>query len=108
MAMPAIFEMWRARGCPDPGAEIVNYGSSVERLSFGRRDRAAAHLRGGAALLAANPPRPLQPSGRRRRQESRGPCAGLGACSAVAGVAVGVMSEILVGLDLRDGESRRA
>src|SRR5215207_4652269 len=34
MAMPAIFEMVEGQGLPDPGAEIVNYGSKVEGFSF--------------------------------------------------------------------------
>ena len=34
LLMPAIFELVEGRGCPSPGAEIVNYGSTVEHLSL--------------------------------------------------------------------------
>jgi Ca2+:H+ antiporter len=34
LAMPAIFQLVRGEGLPDPGAEIVNFGSDVERLSL--------------------------------------------------------------------------
>ena len=34
MAMPAIFQLVDADGLPRPGAEIVDYGSDVERLSL--------------------------------------------------------------------------
>jgi Ca2+:H+ antiporter len=34
MVMPAIFELVEGRGLPSPSAEIVNYGSSVEQLSI--------------------------------------------------------------------------
>src|SRR5687767_13577016 len=34
MVMPAIFELVEGKGLPDPGAEIVNYGSTVEHLSL--------------------------------------------------------------------------
>ena len=31
--MPAIFELVEGKGLPAPGAEIVDYGSTVEHLS---------------------------------------------------------------------------
>jgi Ca2+:H+ antiporter len=34
MAMPAIFELVEGQGLPSPGAERVNYGSTVEHLSL--------------------------------------------------------------------------
>src|SRR3954453_23019335 len=34
MAMPAIFELVEGRGLPQPGAERVDYGSTVEHLSL--------------------------------------------------------------------------
>ncbi len=34
LLMPAIFELVEGKGLPSPGAEIVNYGSTVEHLSL--------------------------------------------------------------------------
>jgi len=34
LAMPAIFQLVKGNGLPDPGAEIVNFGPRVEQLSF--------------------------------------------------------------------------
>jgi Ca2+:H+ antiporter len=34
LVMPAIFELVEGKGLPQPGAEIVNYGSTVEHLSL--------------------------------------------------------------------------
>jgi Ca2+:H+ antiporter len=34
LLMPAIFELVEGKGLPQPGAEVVNYGSTVEHLSL--------------------------------------------------------------------------
>ena len=105
MAMPAIFEMVEGRGLPDPGAEIVNYGSSVEGLSFAVA--VVLLVTYGAALLFSlkthrdlfNPPDADDGHGEPwsvRRSVL---------LLAVAGVAVGVMSEILVGSISETAES---
>ena len=98
--MPAIFELVEGQGLPAPGAERVHYDSDLERCRVARRDRPARHLRRRPVLLAADPPRPLQPAD----EDDRGPrgepwtVRKRGASLlAIAGVAVGVMSEILVG-----------
>jgi Ca2+:H+ antiporter len=105
MAMPAIFEMVEGRGLPDPGAEIVNYGSKVEGFSFAVA--IVLLLTYGAALLFSlrthrdlfNPPSAEEvheePWSVRRSVLSL----------AGAGVAVGVMSEILVGSISETAES---
>jgi Ca2+:H+ antiporter len=105
MAMPAIFEMVEGRGLPDPGAEIVNYGSKVEGFSFAVA--IVLLLTYGAALLFSlrthrdlfNPPAVEevheQPWSVRRSV----------LLLAGAGVAVGVMSEILVGSISETAES---
>ena len=104
MAMPAIFEMVEGQGLPDPGAEIVNYGSKVEGLSFAVA--IVLLLTYGAALLFSlrthrdlfNPPSAQdheEPWSVRRSV----------LLLAVAGVAVGVMSEILVGSISETAES---
>jgi Ca2+:H+ antiporter len=34
LVMPAIFELVEGKGLPDPGAEAINYGGTVEHLSL--------------------------------------------------------------------------
>jgi Ca2+:H+ antiporter len=97
MAMPAIFELVEGKGLPDPGAELVNYGSKVEGLSFAVA--IVLLLTYGAALLFSlkthrdlfNPPQEKEEHGDLwsvRRSVIM---------LAIAGAAVGLMSEILVG-----------
>ena len=98
LVMPAIFELVEGRGLPPPSAEIVSYGSDVEHLSLLV-----------AIVLMATYVAGLYFSLRTHRSlfnppyEAEGP-GGLDwsvrrsvAMLAIAGIAVGVMSEILVG-----------
>jgi len=104
MAMPAIFELVEGQGLPDPGAEIVNYGSKVEGLSFAVA--IVLLLTYGAALLFSlrthrdlfNPPSAKEHEAPWSVRRSVLLLAG-------AGVAVGVMSEILVGSISETAES---
>ena len=68
LLMPAIFELVEGKGLPQPGAEIVDYGSHRRAPLARRRDRPHRHLRARPRLLAEDPPRPLQPRVRRRGQ----------------------------------------
>jgi Ca2+:H+ antiporter len=97
LIMPAIFELVEGRGLPSPRAEIVDYGGDVERLSVA----VALVLIGtyGAGLLFSlkthralfNPPYEDE-------EDTMGWSVRRSVILlAVAGVAVGVMSEILVG-----------
>ncbi len=97
MAMPAIFELVEGKGLPMPGAERVSYGSTVEHLSLAVA--IVLILSYGAGLIFSlrthrdlfNPPSDEAEHGEPwsvRRSVSM---------LALAGVAVGVMSEILVG-----------
>jgi Ca2+:H+ antiporter len=97
LIMPAIFELVEGRGLPSPGAEIVDYGGKVEGLSVA----VAVVLIGtyGAGLLFSlkthrdlfNPPYEDE-------EDTLGWSVRRSVIMlAVAGVAVGVMSEILVG-----------
>jgi Ca2+:H+ antiporter len=96
LVMPAIFELVEGKGLPSPGAEVVNYGSTVEHLSLAV-----------AIVLIATYVIGLLFSLRTHRDlfnpeyededtwgwSTRTSVAAL----AIAGVLVGVMSEVLVG-----------
>jgi Ca2+:H+ antiporter len=97
LVMPAIFELVEGRGLPNPSAEIVDYGSEVEHLSLAV-----------AVVLIATYVCGLLFSLRTHRDLFNPPYAaeeeGFGwsvrrsvLMLFIAGVAVGVMSEILVG-----------
>jgi Ca2+:H+ antiporter len=97
LVMPAIFELVEGRGLPNPSAEIVDYGSEVEHLSLAV-----------AVVLIATYVCGLLVSLRTHRDLFNPPYAaeeeGFGwsvrrsvLMLFIAGVAVGVMSEILVG-----------
>ncbi len=105
LVMPAIFELVEGTGLPAPGAELVNYGSTVEHLSLAVA--VVLILTYGAGLLFSlrthrdifNPPyaEEEQTLGWSVRRSV--------GMLAIAGVAVGVMSEILVGSIAETSES---
>jgi Ca2+:H+ antiporter len=96
LLMPAIFELVEGKGLPQPGAELVDYGSTVEHLSFAV-----------AIVLIATYVLGLVFSLRTHRdifnpeygdEDSLGWSVRTSVIAlAVAGVLVGVMSEVLVG-----------
>ncbi len=96
LLMPAIFELVEGQGLPQPGAELVNYGSTVEHLSLAV-----------AIVLMATYVLGLVFSLRTHRdlfnpeyadEDSWGWSVRTSVIAlAVAGVLVGVMSEVLVG-----------
>jgi Ca2+:H+ antiporter len=96
LLMPAIFELVEGQGLPEPGAEIVNYGSTVEHLSLAV-----------AAVLIVTYVLGLVFSLKTHRdifnpeyedEDSWGWSVRTSVIAlAVAGVLVGVMSEVLVG-----------
>ena len=96
LVMPAIFELVEGRGLPAPGAEIVDYGGTVEHLSVAVAVVLIATY--GAGLIFSlrthrdmfNPPYEEEETFGWSVRRSVG-------MLAIAGVAVGVMSEILVG-----------
>ncbi len=98
LLMPAIFELVEGRGLPLPGAELVSYDSEVEHLSLAVA--IVLLLTYGAGLLFSlkthralfNPPHdePEETTFGWSVRRSVG-------MLAVAGLAVGLMSEILVG-----------
>ncbi len=99
LIMPAIFELVEGKGLPKPGAEIINYDNTVEMLSA----LVACVLIGSyvAGLFFSlkthrelfNPVADEEPEEGHQPWSLRKSIAAL----ALAGVAVGVMSEILVG-----------
>jgi Ca2+:H+ antiporter len=98
LVMPAIYEMVEGKGLPKPGAELVNYDSTVELLSLGVG--IVLILTYVAALIFSlrthrdlfNPPHDEEEGGREPWTVRRSIT-----MLAIAGVAVGVMSEVLVG-----------
>ncbi len=97
LVMPGIFELVEGRGLPSPGAERVNYGGHVEALSY-----AVAGVLIASYLLYLvftlkthrslfNPPEEHEDEGRTPWSVRKS--VGL---LALAGAAVGLMSEILV------------
>ncbi|UGS37964.1 calcium/proton exchanger [Capillimicrobium parvum] len=100
MTMPAIFELVEGKGLPTPGAERVDYGPTVEHLSLAVA--IVLMISYGLGLLFSlkthralfNPVREDDPDEHHEQPWSvRKAVIAL----AIAGVAVGVMSEILVG-----------
>ena len=107
LIMPALFELVQGTGLPRPDAEAVNYDSDVEHLSVGvaivlllTYARRPASSRSGRTRTCSTPS-----TARRTTSASRGPCASRVLMLAGAGVAVGVMSEILVGSITEASES---
>jgi Ca2+:H+ antiporter len=103
LVMPAVFELVVGRGLPAPTAEDIDYGSTVEQLSFAVAivlivsyvAGLVFSLRTHRALF--NPPYEEEAAGWSVRRGV--------AALAVAGVLVGVMSEVLVGSIAEAAES---
>jgi Ca2+:H+ antiporter len=105
LLMPAIFELVEGRGLPSPGAELVDYGSTVEHLSLAVAVvLVATYICGLIFSLKThrdifNPPFESE-------EEHRGWTVRRSVTMlAIAGIAVGVMSEILVGSISETSES---
>jgi Ca2+:H+ antiporter len=98
LVMPAIFELIEGRGLPSPGAERVDFGSTVEHLSIAVALVLIGTYIAGLVFSLRTHRDLFNPA----HEEDEG--AGFGwsvrrsvLMLAIAGVAVGVMSEILVG-----------
>ena len=96
LVMPAIFELVEGQGLPSPGAEIVDYGGTVEHLSVAVALVLIATYCAGLIFSLRthrdmfNPPYEEEETYGWSVRRSVG-------MLAIAGVAVGLMSEILVG-----------
>jgi Ca2+:H+ antiporter len=98
LLMPAIFELVEGRGLPSPGAELVDYGSTVEHLSLAVAIVLAVTYVAGLVFSLRTHRDIFNPPYIQEEEHGRGWSARRSvAMLAIAGVAVGVMSEILVG-----------
>jgi Ca2+:H+ antiporter len=96
LVMPAIFELVEGRGLPGPGAEIVDYGSTVEHLSLAVAIVLALTYVAGLFFSLKTHRDIFNPE--YGDEDSWGWSTRTSVLAlAVAGVLVGVMSEVLVG-----------
>ena len=66
LILPALFQLIHGGGLPQVGVDEVDFGSDLEKLSFGVAIVLLISLRGRPDLLAEDPPRRLQPLRRGR------------------------------------------
>ena len=119
MLMPAIFEMVEGKGLPSPNDEIVQYGSTVENLSLAVGVVLICCYVAGLVFSLRTHRDVFNPQGAEGDEEADDGADGAESGSdvwgwsvrtsvialAIAGVAVGVMSEILVGSITEASES---
>ncbi len=97
MMMPAIFELVEGKGLPSPGAEIVNYGSEVENLSLAVAIVLILSYAAGL-LFSLKTHRALFNPPYEAEEDTWGWSVRRSVIAlAIAGVLVGLMSEVLVG-----------
>jgi Ca2+:H+ antiporter len=98
LVMPAIFELVEGRGLPQPGAERINYDSTVEGLSVAVALVLMASYAAGLVFSLKTHRDLFNPRGAHDEDEGEPWSVRRSVIAlALAGVAVGVMSEILVG-----------
>ena len=97
MVMPAIFELVEGKGLPDPGAEIVNYGSTVEKLSLAVAIVLIASYAAGLIFSLKTHKSLFNPPYEEEEDTWNWSVRTSVIALAVAGVLVGLMSEVLVG-----------
>ena len=97
LAMPAIFELVDGRGLPKPGAEIVNYDSDVETLSLIVAFVLMATYVAGLIFSLKTHRELFNPQHDDEHESEPWTVRKSVIALAIAGVAVGLMSEILVG-----------
>jgi Ca2+:H+ antiporter len=96
LLMPAIFELVEGKGLPQPGAEIVDYGSTVEHLSLAVAIVLAITYAAGLVFSLKTHRALFNPE--YGDEDSLGWSVRKSVIVlAIAGVLVGVMSEVLVG-----------
>ena len=98
LVMPAIFELVEGRGLPSPTAEIVDYGSDVERLSVAVAVVLIVTYVLGLFFSLKTHHDLFNPPYEEEEEETLGWSIRRSVIwLAIAGIAVGLMSEILVG-----------
>jgi Ca2+:H+ antiporter len=98
MVMPAIFELVEGRGLPSPSAEIVDYGSTVEHLSILVAVVLIATYAAGLLFSLKTHKDLFNPPYAEEHEEGFGWSVRRSVLMLfIAGIAVGLMSEILVG-----------
>jgi Ca2+:H+ antiporter len=98
MVMPAIFELVEGQGLPSVNAERVDYGSTVEQLSVAVALVLAGTYIAGLLFSLRTHRDIFNPPDERTEETTFGWSARRAVLMlAIAGVAVGVMSEVLVG-----------
>jgi Ca2+:H+ antiporter len=106
LAMPAIFEMVEGQGLPSPGAEIVDFGSTVEQLSVAVAVVLMCTYLAGLLFSLRTHRDLFNPIHEGEEDAGFGWSARRSVLMlAVAGAAVGLMSEILVGSISETSES---
>jgi Ca2+:H+ antiporter len=105
LIMPAIFELVEGQGLPPPGAEIVDYGSEVEGLSVAVAVVLIATYVAGL-VFSLRTHRDLFNPPYAEEEETLGWSVRRSVTMlAIAGIAVGAMSEVLVGSIAEASES---
>jgi Ca2+:H+ antiporter len=98
LIMPAIFELVQGKGLPDPTAELVDYGSTVENLSLAVAIVLIASYVAGLVFSLHTHRDIFNPPYGEQEEEGFGWSVRRSVLMLfVAGLAVGLMSEILVG-----------
>jgi Ca2+:H+ antiporter len=98
LLMPAIFEMVEGKGLPGPGAEVINYGSTVEHLSLAVAIVLIATYVAGLIFSLKTHRAIFNPHFEEEEDDTWGWSVRSSMIAlAVAGLLVGLMSEVLVG-----------
>jgi Ca2+:H+ antiporter len=105
LVMPAIFELVEGQGLPSPGAELVDYGSEVEQLSVAVAVVLIFTYIAGLVFSLRTHRDLFNPPYEEEEDTFGWSVRRSVVMLAIAGVAVGVMSEILVGSIAEASES---
>ena len=105
LAMPAIFELVEGKGLPAPTATRVNYDSTVEGLSLAVAVVLILSYAAGLVFSLRTHRNLFNPTGDEAHEEGAWSVRRAVIALAIAGVAVGVMSEVLVGSITEAAES---
>src|SRR3954452_17608303 len=97
MLMPAIYELVEGNGLPVPGAERVDFGSTVEHLSLAVALVLIATYVIGLVFSLKTHRALFNPASEDEHEGEPWSVRKAVGALAIAGVAVGVMSEVLVG-----------